>query len=175
MSQMIPLEPVDAVEIRVLVDNQIDLLLRDETHVKRPTFANPAGDGGVRVEAPLFLDPQLPEMLVAEHGYSVLVSVTKAESTRHLMFDGGLSVGGLTHNLDALQIDVADIEGIVMSHGHFDHVGGLNGLMRRLGARRMPLLLHPDFGCAGASPRRRPRPSSCRRRAAPRSRPPVSR
>ncbi len=141
MGQTISLEPVDGVEIRVLVDNQIDLLLRDETHVKRPTFAGSA----VNVEAPLLLDPRLPQMLVAEHGFSALVSVTKAGSTRHLMFDGGLSVDGLTHNLDALQIDVADVEAIAMSHGHFDHVGGLNGLMKRLGKRRMPLLLHPDF------------------------------
>jgi 7,8-dihydropterin-6-yl-methyl-4-(beta-D-ribofuranosyl)aminobenzene 5'-phosphate synthase len=137
----IPLKPVDAVEVCVLVDNQIDLLLRSDETARRAGFT--ASD--VRVEAPLFLDPHLPEALVAEHGFSALVTVTIAGVTRRLMFDGGLSVGGLAHNLDALQVGVADIEGIVMSHGHFDHVGGLNGLMRRLGSRRMPLLLHPDF------------------------------
>ncbi len=137
----IALKPVDAVEVCVLVDNQIDLLLRSEEAIRRASFAGL----DVRVEAPLFLDPQLPEALVAEHGFSALVTVTMGGVTRRLMFDGGLSVGGLVHNLDALQVEVADVEGIVMSHGHFDHVGGLNGLMRRLGARRMPLLLHPDF------------------------------
>ena len=138
---VIPLEPVDAVEIRVLVDNQIDLLLRSQPLVQRASLAG----SGVRVEAPLFVDPHLPETLVAEHGFSALVTVTTGGRSRRLMFDGGLSVGGLVHNLDALQIDTRDIEGIVMSHGHFDHVGGLNGLIARLGARRMPLLLHPDF------------------------------
>jgi len=125
----------------VLVDNQIDLLLRSEETIRRAGFA--ASD--VRVEAPLFLDFKLPEALIAEHGFSALVTMTIGDVTRCLMFDGGLSVGGLVHNLDALQVDVAAVEGIVMSHGHFDHVGGLNGLMRRLGRRRMPLLLHPDF------------------------------
>lgn len=137
----ISLKPVDAVEVWVLVDNQIDLLLRSEETVQRAGFA--ASDA--RVEAPLFLDPRLPQALIAEHGFSALVTVTIGGATRRLMFDGGLSVGGLVHNLDALQVDVADVEGIVMSHGHFDHVGGLNGLMGRLGPRRMPLLLHPDF------------------------------
>jgi 7,8-dihydropterin-6-yl-methyl-4-(beta-D-ribofuranosyl)aminobenzene 5'-phosphate synthase len=33
----------------------------------------------------------------------------------------------------------------VFSHGHFDHVGGLHGLIKRFGTRRLPLLLHPDF------------------------------
>jgi len=137
----IDLKPVDAVEILVLVDNQLDLLLRSEETIRRAGFT--ASD--VRVEAPLFLDPQLPQALIAEHGFSALVTVTIGGATRRLMFDGGLSVGGLVHNLDALQVDIADVEGIVMSHGHFDHVGGLNGLIRRFGARRMPLLLHPDY------------------------------
>jgi 7,8-dihydropterin-6-yl-methyl-4-(beta-D-ribofuranosyl)aminobenzene 5'-phosphate synthase len=137
----IPLQPVDAVEVCILVDNQIDLLLRSQPLVQRASLAGSA----VRVDAPLFLDPHLPEMLVAEHGFSALVTVTTGGRTRRLMFDGGLSTHGLVHNLDALQIDARDIEGIVMSHGHFDHVGGLNGLIARLGARRMPLMLHPDF------------------------------
>jgi len=141
----IPLEPVDAVEIRILIDNQVDLLLRDQTHVKRATFAIPGGDRGVSVEAPLFLDPHLPDMLIAEHGFSALITINKGDTTRRLMFDAGLSTGGLAHNLAALQFDLADVEAIVMSHGHFDHVGGLNGLIRQGGARKLPMLVHPDF------------------------------
>jgi 7,8-dihydropterin-6-yl-methyl-4-(beta-D-ribofuranosyl)aminobenzene 5'-phosphate synthase len=33
---------------------------------------------------------------------------------------------------------------IALSHGHADHTNGLGGMLRRLGGRRMPLLLHPD-------------------------------
>ena len=33
----------------------------------------------------------------------------------------------------------------MFSHGHFDHVMGLDGLARRLGPRHLPVLLHPDF------------------------------
>lgn len=35
-------------------------------------------------------------------------------------------------------------ETIVLSHGHFDHVTGLHGLVRRLGQPTMPVPLHPD-------------------------------
>ena len=38
-----------------------------------------------------------------------------------------------------------DIEAIVCSHGHFDHTAGLDGLIRRMGQVRLPVLIHPDF------------------------------
>jgi 7,8-dihydropterin-6-yl-methyl-4-(beta-D-ribofuranosyl)aminobenzene 5'-phosphate synthase len=142
MPDLIPLQPVDSIEISILVDNACDLLLRSDERARRATLA---ATGAPRVEAPLMLDPHLPEMLIAEHGFSALVTVTSGGRTRRVMFDAGLSVGGLAHNLRALQISIADVEAIVMSHGHFDHVGGLNGLIREGGVSRLPMLLHPDF------------------------------
>ena len=142
MTTTIALEPVDRVEITTLVDNQWDMLLQSTERAKRPPIS-PAGRP--LVEAPYFLDPHLPEMLTAEHGFSCLVAVTKGSRTRRTLFDAGLSVDGLAHNLHALQISLADIEGIVMSHGHFDHIGGLHGLVKHYGAPNVPMLLHPDF------------------------------
>jgi len=43
-----------------------------------------------------------------------------------------------------LGIEPADCRAMVLSHGHIDHHGGLEGLFQRLGRRRMPLVLHPD-------------------------------
>ncbi len=142
MSEQITLEPIDGIEIRTLVDNQWDMLLRSEERAQRPPMS---AAGGPTVEAPLFVDPHLPEYLIAEHGFSALVSVTRGGRRHRVMFDAGLSVGGLSHNLHALQISLADVEAIVMSHGHFDHLGGLNGLIREGGVSRLPMLLHPDF------------------------------
>jgi len=140
--ERIALEPVDSVEIITLVDNQWDMLLQSQERAVRPPMS-PAGRP--MVEAPFFLDPKLPEMLIAEHGYSALATITKGGRTRRLLFDAGLSVDGLAHNLHALQVSLADVEGIVMSHGHFDHVGGLHGLAKEHGTPRVPMLLHPDF------------------------------
>jgi 7,8-dihydropterin-6-yl-methyl-4-(beta-D-ribofuranosyl)aminobenzene 5'-phosphate synthase len=145
VTETITLEPIDGIEVQTLMDNASDMLLRSEDRPRRPSFAGPGGPGGPTVEAPIFLDPKLPEMLVAEHGFSALLTVTKAGRTRRVMFDAGLSPGGLSHNLHALQISIADVEAIVMSHGHFDHVGGLNGLIRDGGVSRLPMLVHPDF------------------------------
>ena len=141
MSQeRVALEPVDGVEVQTLIDNSSDMLLPGGELVKRPGW-----EIGPRVESAVTLDPTLPRYLSAEHGLSALVTVTAGGNTRRLMFDAGLSTDGLARNLDVLQLPLADVEALVFSHGHIDHVGGLHGLIDRFGARQLPLMLHPDF------------------------------
>jgi 7,8-dihydropterin-6-yl-methyl-4-(beta-D-ribofuranosyl)aminobenzene 5'-phosphate synthase len=61
-----------------------------------------------------------------------------------VLFDAGVSRDGVLHNLDALGVELGDVRAIVLSHGHADHANGLEGVVRRLGRRGLPLVLHPD-------------------------------
>jgi 7,8-dihydropterin-6-yl-methyl-4-(beta-D-ribofuranosyl)aminobenzene 5'-phosphate synthase len=47
-------------------------------------------------------------------------------------------------NLRRLQVDLRGIEAMVMSHGHFDHTTGLEGIIADLGLAGIPMVLHPD-------------------------------
>src|SRR5437588_5766131 len=85
------------------------------------------------------------DQLIAEHGLSLLLTVTQGVRTHRLLFDCGVSPDGMVANMDRLQIDPRDLEAIICSHGHFDHTAGLAGLVRRLGRTNLPVLLHPDF------------------------------
>lgn len=85
------------------------------------------------------------DQLIAEHGLSLLLTVTRGQQTHQFLFDTGVSPDGMIENMDRLQIDARDVEAIVCSHGHFDHTTGLDGLIRRTGQTRMPVLIHPDF------------------------------
>lgn len=58
--------------------------------------------------------------LVAEHGLSLLIETVN----RKILFDAGASPL-LMHNIKQLDIDPATIDTVVISHGHFDHTGGL--------------------------------------------------
>ena len=62
-----------------------------------------------------------------------------------VLYDDGVSPFGLVENLDRLGISPETFHAIVLSHGHFDHVAGLHGLIKRIGGRKLPVLLHPDF------------------------------
>jgi 7,8-dihydropterin-6-yl-methyl-4-(beta-D-ribofuranosyl)aminobenzene 5'-phosphate synthase len=47
--------------------------------------------------------------------------------------------------MERLGCDPKQIEAVVLSHGHWDHVTGLDGLSRALrGSQKLPLILHPD-------------------------------
>jgi len=107
------LPEVDGIRITSVVDNFVDLLLRDEGPARRrPRQA--------RV---------YERCLCAEHGLAELVESRRGADTVPLMFDFGASPLVFLHNLDLLVadygVDLARIATLVLSHGHWDHFGGL--------------------------------------------------
>jgi len=143
--QRISLAPVDSVAVTTLMDNSSDALLPDEGLVRRWGLSGSAGPLPV-LPADLALERQSLDFLRAEHGFSALVEVrVGGGSVRRVLFDTGVTPDGLVGNLDRLGLAPETFEAIVFSHGHFDHVMGLNGLARRLRPVNLPVLLHPDF------------------------------
>jgi len=75
--------------------------------------------------------------LIGEHGLAYLI-----ESQDHtLLFDTGQDMA-LSHNAEKLNIDLSRIDMVVLSHGHYDHTGGLKHLLEKNAAFR--LVAHPD-------------------------------
>jgi len=136
------LEPINAITLTVLMDNVTDLLLPDSGSVHRTGIASgrpPLRDSAITEGG------QTEDTLVAEHGFSTLVTIQKGERQRIVLFDTGVSPDGMVENMRRLQIQPKDIDTIVLSHGHFDHTTGLDGLVRTLGGTaRLPVTLHPD-------------------------------
>src|SRR3954451_16353690 len=137
--EQIPLEPVDALSVTVLVDNVTDMLLIDGGPARRPPIGSEP-----RVPAPVLDLAETFDALRAEHGFSALVSVVRGEREHRLLFDTGISPGGVVENMRRLELSPRDVEAVVLSHGHFDHVGGMEGLARELGPTNLPVVLHPE-------------------------------
>jgi 7,8-dihydropterin-6-yl-methyl-4-(beta-D-ribofuranosyl)aminobenzene 5'-phosphate synthase len=129
MAQTISPLAVDQASISIIMDNCFDLLMASTDVARRfPLGPNP------------FEKPQP----MAEHGFSVLIRVKQGEKEGQVLYDAGVSRRGILYNLDALEIDLRDVQAIILSHGHADHALGLPGVVDRLGTRNMPLVLHPD-------------------------------
>jgi len=75
--------------------------------------------------------------ILGEHGLSFWIET----DTHRVLFDTGQTSDVLMHNAERLGIDLATADAIVLSHGHFDHTGGLDAVLGR--AERPRLLLHP--------------------------------
>jgi 7,8-dihydropterin-6-yl-methyl-4-(beta-D-ribofuranosyl)aminobenzene 5'-phosphate synthase len=54
--------------------------------------------------------------------------------------------GSAAHNADRLGIDLQKLDNIVLSHGHFDHTGGLKEILLRTGG--IEIIAHPDVWAA---------------------------
>jgi 7,8-dihydropterin-6-yl-methyl-4-(beta-D-ribofuranosyl)aminobenzene 5'-phosphate synthase len=136
----IALDPVDSVVVTTLIDNLTDYFMPDQGPARRTG----PGSGPWRRSA-VMEAAQVPDTLVAEHGFSALVTVTKAGREHRFLFDAGASPDGVTENMRRLDIDPGSIEAIVCSHGHFDHTTGIDGLIRAVGRVNLPVLIHPHF------------------------------
>ena len=137
--ERISLAAVDSVRVTSVMDNSADLLA---------AVAGPARDAtyrGPRIVSPLMEEGEAFDGLVAEHGYSALVELRRGGRTTTVLYDAGLSPFGVRDNMRRLRIDPRDIEAAVMSHGHYDHTTGLQGVIEDLGRSGVPMVLHPDF------------------------------
>jgi 7,8-dihydropterin-6-yl-methyl-4-(beta-D-ribofuranosyl)aminobenzene 5'-phosphate synthase len=75
--------------------------------------------------------------LLAEHGLSFLI-----ESGRNkVLFDTGQGLA-LRHNTEKLNVDLKTVDAVALSHGHYDHTGGLTFALNAMNCPR--LYVHPE-------------------------------
>ena len=125
---MININLADKIEIIVLMDNYSDVLLTSTEKAQRPPLAH-----GSKMAGPL----------ICEHGLSLFVEVFKENRSHKIIMDGGWSETGVINNINALDIDISDVEAVVLSHGHMDHFGSFEK-MSGMFSGKVPLILHPD-------------------------------
>ncbi|MEA2061363.1 MAG: MBL fold metallo-hydrolase [Thermodesulfobacteriota bacterium] len=76
--------------------------------------------------------------VTGEHGFSALIE----KNNKKFLLDTGQGLT-LKNNADALMINLAEIDQMALSHGHYDHTGGLPQVLYP--PRGVEITAHPDI------------------------------
>lgn len=79
----------------------------------------------------------VPTPVIGEHGFSCLIEAEDAT-----LFDTGQGLG-IIHNLSAMGKNIAAVQRIILSHGHYDHTGGLMPVLKNK-KEKTSVFVHPD-------------------------------
>jgi len=73
--------------------------------------------------------PDLPRTLQNEWGLSLHLESTRGAEKRQVLVDFGFTPETLNANLALLGIDPAKLDAMLLTHGHYDHFGGMVGFL----------------------------------------------
>ena len=133
------LAEVDGLQIISLVDNSVDFLStinRKEVQSFRQWTKKRHGEEWARTHS------QLP---LAEHGFSMLVRVLARGKSGNILFDTGSSPDSVVENATRMGLDLSEVESVVLSHGHYDHSGGLLSALKAINKGDLPVIVHDDM------------------------------
>ena len=134
------LRPVDRVEVTVVVDNALDLLstVPDSVTAELP---NDLAAGAAEMSG--------PSVCCAAWGLSLEVSATVGEERHKVLFDGGPEGWAFERNAKRLGVARGAVEAVALSHGHWDHAGGLPAAIASVhaanGGRPVPTHVNPGM------------------------------
>lgn len=138
------LTPVDRLEIHILVDNATDSLSSVPKHVE--SEFSYLHRNGMRVLSGKCI-------CCASHGLSCLITAQRTGASHTVLFDSGPEADTFERNIRQLGIDLGIAESVVLSHGHWDHAGGMLRALDLIHAggndrtknRDLPFYAHPGM------------------------------
>ena len=136
------LEPAlaDRVEVLVLVDNVTESLSSVPAYVENE-FPRLWKRGLRRLSGSC--------LCCGAHGLSCAITAWRGDTARTLLFDTGPDDWVFERNVERLGFDMGSVNGIVLSHGHWDHCGAmlraLEMIQLRNGGRAVPTYMQPGM------------------------------
>ncbi len=120
-------------EVVMVVDNPVNWASKPRSNLIRP--------------APSWVNREKhdPKYVWGGHGISMLITAYGEDRKYSVLYDTGLSEHLFAHNVQVLGLDLESIDSVVVSHGHWDHTGGLIWALNNIRKPEVPVYLHPDM------------------------------
>ncbi len=80
----------------------------------------------------------------AQHGISFFIEIKRGNKKDVILFDTGTHHTPLFFNSHLLRLDLREVDYIALSHSHYDHTGGLPGVMKEIN-KKIRIFAHPDI------------------------------
>jgi 7,8-dihydropterin-6-yl-methyl-4-(beta-D-ribofuranosyl)aminobenzene 5'-phosphate synthase len=80
--------------------------------------------------------------LLGTHGISLLLQVYSSDQTTNILFDVSQSSETILHNMGILDISPRCVDLVFLSHCHYDHTGGLFGMLKAIDKKDVPVIAH---------------------------------
>jgi 7,8-dihydropterin-6-yl-methyl-4-(beta-D-ribofuranosyl)aminobenzene 5'-phosphate synthase len=132
--------PVDRLEVHVLVDNVTD---------SHSTIFGHAESEFAYLERHGMEELSGDHLCCACHGFSCLVTAYRGTLRHTMLFDSGPEEYAFERNATRLGVKLGTVEGVMLSHGHWDHAGGmlkaLDLIRRENGGGAIPYYAHPGM------------------------------
>jgi 7,8-dihydropterin-6-yl-methyl-4-(beta-D-ribofuranosyl)aminobenzene 5'-phosphate synthase len=133
------LKEVDSIEIISVIDNSADF---QSTIENRQVQSFRQWTSKKLEKTKSIKNTDLP---VAEHGFSVVVRTIADGKVYTVLFDTGISHQGIVENASRMALNLKDTEAIVLSHGHYDHFGGLEAAVKEINKPSLPIIAHESM------------------------------
>lgn len=83
--------------------------------------------------------------LYGQHGISFLLDIKTANTKKRILFDTGQDAKPILHNMNEMNLNSQNIDMIFLSHCHYDHTGGLVGMLKAIDKDNVPIIAHPTI------------------------------
>jgi 7,8-dihydropterin-6-yl-methyl-4-(beta-D-ribofuranosyl)aminobenzene 5'-phosphate synthase len=130
-----PDRSASAAPVRIDVPVIDELTIREITDNTHDIFLKGAEVPGLVVRRTGFPEAPQGRTLESEWGLALYLESRKDKESRRYLLDFGFTPDVYANNLELMKIDVAQVDALIISHGHFDHVGGLMGFLEGYRAR----------------------------------------